>query len=94
VSFTAAGETVTRTVECKAGVDHLLAPRRYILETLVAEAAAGDGVHMRLGVTVSGVRFDNTGQATDVHGRDRAGSPVEISARCVVGADGLARRHG
>jgi 2-polyprenyl-6-methoxyphenol hydroxylase-like FAD-dependent oxidoreductase len=41
VSFTAAGESVTLAVKDKAGVDLLLAPRRYVLDTLVAEAAPG-----------------------------------------------------
>jgi flavin-dependent dehydrogenase len=89
VTFTAAGESLTRTVKDKAGVDLLVAPRRYILDTLVAEAAAQAGVHMRLGITVTGVRLNAAGRAVGVYGHDRTGAPVEIDARVVIGADGL-----
>jgi flavin-dependent dehydrogenase len=50
------------------------------------------GVHMRLGVAVSGVHKDDTGRVVGVHGRDRTGAPVRIDARFVVGADGLSSR--
>jgi 2-polyprenyl-6-methoxyphenol hydroxylase-like FAD-dependent oxidoreductase len=89
VTFTGAGESVTRTVKHKSGVDLLVAPRRYILDTLVAEAAARAGVHMRPGVSVTGVRLDDAGRAVGVYGHDRDGSRVEIDARFVIGADGL-----
>ena len=46
VTFTAADESVTLAVKDKAGVDLLVAPRRYILDTIVADAAARSGVHM------------------------------------------------
>jgi flavin-dependent dehydrogenase len=90
VTFTAAGELVTRTVKHAAGVDHLVAPRRYVLDTLVAEAAARAGVRLRMGIAVSGIRFDDAGRAFGVHGHDRCGGTIEIDARFVVGADGLA----
>ena len=89
VSFTAAGESTTLAVKDKAGVDLLLAPRRYILDTLVVEAAIRAGVDVRTGVTVTGVRLDDTGRAVGVCGHDRAGGQVEVEARFVVGADGL-----
>jgi 2-polyprenyl-6-methoxyphenol hydroxylase-like FAD-dependent oxidoreductase len=92
VTFTADGESTTRTVKHKAGVDLLVAPRRYVLDTLVAEAAVRSGVRIRQGVTVTGVRLDDTGRAVGVYGHDRTGAPVEIGARFVVGADGLASR--
>jgi flavin-dependent dehydrogenase len=98
VTITADGESVTRTVKDRAGVDLLVAPRRYVLDTLVAEAAGRAGVHMGLGVAVDELRFDRTGRVVGVDGHDRAGNPVEIDARVVVGADGLtsmvARRVG
>ena len=43
-------------------MDLLVAPRRYVLDTLVAEAAARAGVDVRTGVTVTGVCHD-TGPA-------------------------------
>jgi flavin-dependent dehydrogenase len=89
VTFTADGESVTLAVKDKAGVDLLLAPRRYILDTLVVEAAIKAGVDVRTGFSVTGVRRDDTGRAVGVCGRDRAGGQAEIEARFVVGADGL-----
>jgi 2-polyprenyl-6-methoxyphenol hydroxylase-like FAD-dependent oxidoreductase len=92
VTFTTPGETVTRQIKDKAGVDLLVAPRRHILDTIVAEAAAGAGADLRQGVTVAGVHLDDTGRATGVYGRDAGDAPVKIDARFVVGADGLRSR--
>jgi flavin-dependent dehydrogenase len=89
VTFHANGESVTRLVKSKAGVDHLIAPRRHVLDTIVAGAARRAGARLHLGMTVSGVRFDDNGRAVGVYGRDRAGAEVELRARFVVGADGL-----
>jgi flavin-dependent dehydrogenase len=92
VAFTSAGSTTIRAIRDRAGVDLLVAPRRYILDTLVAGAAAAAGADVRLGVTVTGVHIDDAGRATGVSGRDRTGAPVRIRARFVVGADGLRSR--
>jgi flavin-dependent dehydrogenase len=91
-TVTVAGESTTRAIKDKAGVDLLVAPRRYILDALVADAAARAGVDVRLGVAVDGVCMDDAGRATGVYGHDRAGDLLEIEARFVVGADGLRSR--
>ena len=57
VTFTVEGQSTTRAIKDKAGVDLLVAPRRYILDTLVAEAAAAAGADVRLGVTITGVHL-------------------------------------
>jgi flavin-dependent dehydrogenase len=92
VTFTALGESVTRQVKDNAGVDLLVAPRRYILDTILAEAAARAGAQLRLGVSVTDVRHDSAGRASGVRGHDASGAPIAINARFVVGADGLASR--
>jgi 2-polyprenyl-6-methoxyphenol hydroxylase-like FAD-dependent oxidoreductase len=92
VSFTAAGESITRVIKFKSGVDLLIAPRRYILDALLADAAARAGADLRSGVAVDGVCLNDAGRATGVYGRDRSGAEVEIAARFVVGADGLGSR--
>jgi flavin-dependent dehydrogenase len=89
VTFCADGESVTRTVKPKAGVDLLVAPRRYIVDTLVAEAAVQAGARFRPGVSVTGVQLDDSGRATGVYARDADGDPIRIDARFVVAADGL-----
>jgi flavin-dependent dehydrogenase len=92
VMFHSGGESMARTVKDKSGVDLLVAPRRYVLDTLLAQAADRAGAAVRTGVRVNGVHLDDAGRATGVHGLDRDGSPVEISGRFVVGADGLNSR--
>ena len=92
VTFNAGGESVRRTIKHKAGVDLVVAPRRYVLDTLLASAAQRAGAQVRPGVTVTGLRRDRSGRVMGVYGHDRAGAPVELGARWVVGADGLRSR--
>jgi flavin-dependent dehydrogenase len=92
VSFNAAGESITRTIKTKAGVDFLIAPRRYALDTILASAADHAGAEVRTGVTVTGVQRDGRGRVVGVQGRDRSGARAGISARFVIGADGLGSR--
>jgi flavin-dependent dehydrogenase len=92
VTFNAGGESTSRTIKHKAGVDFLVAPRRYVLDTILAAAAQRAGAQLRPGVTVTGLQRDGHGRVVGVSGRDRAGAPVEIGARHVVGADGLRSR--
>src|SRR5690606_38116283 len=66
VSFHMAGETVTRRIKESAGVDHLVAPRRYALDTVLADAATDAGADVRFGVTVTGVRHDLAGRVVGV----------------------------
>jgi len=89
VTFNAAGESTSRQIKDKAGVDFLVAPRRYALDTILATAAEHAGAEVRPGVTVTGVVRDGRGRVVGVSGRDRAGAPVELGARYVIGADGL-----
>jgi flavin-dependent dehydrogenase len=92
VTFNAGGEAISRTIKDKSGVDCLVAPRRYVLDTLLVTAAERAGAEVRPGVTVTGVRRDGRGRVVGVDGHDRAGAPVELGARWVVGADGLRSR--
>jgi flavin-dependent dehydrogenase len=92
VTFNAGGESVSRVIKHKAGVDLVVAPRRYLLDTILAAAAGRAGAQVRPGVTMTGVRRDGRGRVTGVYGHDRAGAPVELTARWVIGADGLGSR--
>ena len=92
VTFHALGESVSRTIKHKAGVDFLVAPRRYVLDTILAAAAERAGADLRTGITVTGVRRDRRGQVAGVYGHDRGGAPIDIGARYVIGADGLRSR--
>ena len=92
VTFNAAGELVSRTIKEKAGVDFLVAPRRYVLDTILATAAEHAGAQVRTGITVTGVQRDGRGRVVGVFGHDRAGARIELGARHVIGADGLGSR--
>src|SRR5215510_6542841 len=57
VTFATPSESATRQIKDKSGVDLLVAPRRYILDAIVAQAAADAGADLRLGVTVTGLHL-------------------------------------
>jgi 2-polyprenyl-6-methoxyphenol hydroxylase-like FAD-dependent oxidoreductase len=88
VSFHHAGEVTRRRIKDRAGVDFLLAPRRGLLDDLLARAAVGAGAELVTGRTVTGVLRDGD-RVTGVSTRDDAGVPRELGARLVVGADGV-----
>ncbi|MGW2302603.1 FAD-dependent oxidoreductase [Streptomyces sp. NPDC001809] len=71
-----------------AGQRAAYAPRRHILDPLLAEAAARAGAEMRLSSRVTGLLRDDTGRVVGVEGT-HAGAPFRERARLVVGADGM-----
>jgi flavin-dependent dehydrogenase len=89
VTFHAGGESVSRTIKHKAGVDLVVAPRRYVLDTLIAAAAQRASADLRTGVTVTGVQRDSRGRVVGISGHDRAGAAIDLCGRFVIGADGL-----
>ena len=61
------------------GVDAAYPPRRYVLDTLLAEAAAEAGAEVRHGVTVSGLLTED-GRVTGVPAHSRSASrPFAVS---------------
>lgn len=89
VSFHYDGDVIRHTVKNRAGVDFLLAPRRYVLDDLLATAAVAAGAELVTDTTVTGVLRDGGGRATGVTVRDPDGTPHELTARLVIGADGI-----
>jgi flavin-dependent dehydrogenase len=83
---------VRHTVKDKAGVDHLLAPRRHELDRILAEAAVDAGARLFDRATLRDVVLDRNGRATGVRAVRDDGSHLEVKARLVVGADGLRSR--
>jgi flavin-dependent dehydrogenase len=92
VSFHIGGAVVRKPIKPAAGVDHLIAPRRDVLDDILVRAARSAGAQVRTGITVADVRHDGSGRVTGVVGKDADGQPVHIAARFVVGADGLRSR--
>ncbi|HSK27125.1 MAG TPA: NAD(P)/FAD-dependent oxidoreductase [Jiangellales bacterium] len=70
------------------GVDALYAPRRTVLDPLLADAAAEAGADVRFEVDVRALLHDDHGRVVGVTGRDAHGRAVEAHAPWVVGADG------
>ena len=81
-----------RRIKHRAGVDHLVAPRRYALDAVLQDAAVGAGATLRTGVTVTGVRRRADGRVVGVDGRGPGGEPVTVEADFVIGADGVRSR--
>jgi flavin-dependent dehydrogenase len=61
-----AGEPMTLSVKDKAGVDLVLAPRRYALDAVLAGAAVRAGAQVLDRTTVTGVQRDGRGRVTGV----------------------------
>ena len=85
------GDPIVRPVLDHATVDFVVAPRRHVLDTILTDAAVAAGAEVRTGATVKGVLYDDFGRVAGVHGVDDGG-PFDVSARIVVGADGLRSR--
>ena len=81
-----------RRIKHRAGVDHLVAPRRYALDGVLQDAAVRAGATLRTGVTVTGVRRRVDGRVVGVDGRGPGGEPVTVEADIVIGADGVRSR--
>jgi 2-polyprenyl-6-methoxyphenol hydroxylase-like FAD-dependent oxidoreductase len=81
-------EVVTVPIRSTPEVPALFAPRRTLLDAVLAQTAAEAGADVRYGVTVTGVVHDGAGRVTGVHGRDGDGRAFEARADVTVGADG------
>ena len=86
------GEALVKAIKDKAGVDHLLAPRRQVLDDILLREAIDSGVSVQTGVSVTATLTDSSGRVTGVALRDRDGRARELHARLVVGADGVRSR--
>jgi flavin-dependent dehydrogenase len=73
------------------GVADAYAPRRFLLDRILLEAAAAAGAEVRESFSVDEVLSDD-GRVIGVRGRTAGGATVTERARIVVGADGLRSR--
>jgi len=86
-TFHLADADTTIPVKPKHGVEALYAPRRRVLDAILADAARSAGADVRFGASVSDLRRDRAGRVTGITGR-AGGARLEASADLVVGADG------
>jgi 2-polyprenyl-6-methoxyphenol hydroxylase-like FAD-dependent oxidoreductase len=71
-------------------VDALYAPRRTVLDSVLADAAADAGAEVRHGhALVALTRHGAAGRVTGAVVLDSQGRPYQVEARLVVGADGI-----
>ena len=86
-NFYLPGAVSTVEIKPKNGVEALYAPRRTVLDAILADAARDAGADVRFGASVTGLRRGRAGRVTGITGR--AGpARLEVSADLVIGADG------
>jgi 2-polyprenyl-6-methoxyphenol hydroxylase-like FAD-dependent oxidoreductase len=76
-----------RGQELDCAIDRVLAPRRRVLDPILANAAAEAGAELRTGFAVEELLIEND-RITGIRGRTDGGTSVTEKARIVVGADG------
>jgi flavin-dependent dehydrogenase len=86
-TFHLPGAVSTVEIKPKHGVDALYAPRRTVLDVILADAARRAGADVRFGTSVTGLRRDRTGRVAGITGRTGP-ADLKVSADLVVGADG------
>ncbi len=69
------------------GVNAIHSPRRYLLDTLLVEAAAEAGAEVRQECSVQELLWED-GRVVGVRGQSKASSSMAERARIVIGADG------
>lgn len=81
------GDTVQVSIRPSPGVPALYAPRRFVVDRVLVDAAAAAGVDVLHGAVVTEVLSDGR-RVTGVRGTTRAGTPLTVRGRVTVGADG------
>ena len=87
--FTYADTDISVQIEPQYGVDALYAPRRTIVDRILVEAAAEAGADVRFGHSVTHLERAPWGRISGVSGVRSDGRSFTVSARFVVGADGI-----
>lgn len=87
ISYTLQDVRLDGPVPVEEGIDAVYAPRRYVLDSLLIDAAVESGAEFRQGCAVIGVMTEG-GRVTGVRCRTGRGT-VGVRARLVVGADGM-----
>jgi len=83
-------EDVTRIpLKPRGGMPGLFAPRRFVLDTILADAAAASGAELLYGVRFADPVVSESGRVRGVQLEDADGRTVRIGAGIVIGADGL-----
>jgi 2-polyprenyl-6-methoxyphenol hydroxylase-like FAD-dependent oxidoreductase len=89
-SFHYGAEAIEVAIRSADGIDALCAPRRTVLDSLLVDAAAEAGVHVRHAHTLVDLLRRPDGRVAGAVLRDTEGRRLEVAADLVVGADGIA----
>ena len=73
------------------GADAAYAPRRYLLDQILLEAASAAGAEVRERFSVGELLFED-GRVSGIRGREAGGATLTERAAIVVGADGMRSR--
>ncbi|MEL7154526.1 MAG: FAD-dependent monooxygenase, partial [Pseudomonadota bacterium] len=87
-SFIYDGVATALQIKPEGGVDHLIAPRRTVLDRVLVDAASTAGAKVRHGVTLQELVIGRSGQVTGCLLRDENGNVEVVHADLVIGADG------
>lgn len=88
-SFVYGDVDFTLPIKPRDGVDALYAPRRTVLDRLLAEAAETAGADVVYGPRLSDLTIDDRGRVTGAVLEGRDGSRRSVRAGLVIGADGV-----
>ena len=84
------GSTSVRiAIKPRDGVPSLFAPRRYLLDRLLVDAARASGVDIRHGCSLLELARDAQGRVNGVVVRDQSEQMLHLRAGIVIGADGI-----
>lgn len=87
-TFRYGDEATTVPIAASHGVDALYAPRRTLLDSALIFAACEAGATVRFGHTLVALTHRSDGRVNGEIVVDADGSPTQIEARLVIGADG------
>ncbi len=82
-------EAVPVPIAPRDGIDALYAPRRHVLDRLLVDAARSAGAEVLYGLRIKGMMRSETARVTGVVLEDESGHVHHVTARIVVGADGM-----
>jgi flavin-dependent dehydrogenase len=82
-------ESLRIPIKSRDGVPSLFAPRRFLLDRLLVDAARTSGADVQYGMSVLDIIRDETGRVAGVVARDESHRLLRLEARVVIGADGL-----
>jgi 2-polyprenyl-6-methoxyphenol hydroxylase-like FAD-dependent oxidoreductase len=88
-SFIYGDETVTLPIKPRDGVDAFYAPRRTLLDALLADAASDSGADVVYGPRLVDLERDADGRVIGAVIEERGGARRRVGAGIVIGADGL-----